>query len=1194
MCSRSRASAGRRLRVARTDFPRAALLAWVLLLTGGSSRAAPVEKDYRTVQTGKELKIEQLRTEEIRAVKTALGLRNPENRKVELYLRLAELYLEAYQADFLLEGRIHDKRLEKNPSARMERGRSRVDLRNGIGAAETILGFQKAPEKLDRILYFLGYNYAEYGDDGKSREYYRRLIREFPSSGYATDALRAMADSAFQSGDFKEAERIYEDALGKTGDPAQQARILHKLAWCYYREGKSEKAVATMKRAIGVARSGGRGEKLMSVREEGLRDLAIYYAETGKVEEALDYFKENAGEKDKLMKALEKLGKEYERTGQIEKAKLVYGVLLQTDPDDEAAFRVAAKMVDLDLLKENFEVAAERLGKLAIPKSKDPDTLLAIVNLRREVRSTAVGNHERYRRAGGKKEGLRHLEAADRFYSIYLAKFAPFDKAGRSELNEIRMYLAEVKTEKGEPGAAAELYKRVIQDRDEKFAKEAARQWVGSLAKELKRRAEAGGKPGSAPSDFERDFIEASDLLEKSIPSSVESREARLRSAQILAAYAGEKPEAAKRARSLAQAYPETPQGVLAARLWLQLEPVKSVLSEVSENRRLMAADRAATGELARDVEAAAKSLKVNEISGYEKDRQYGKAAKAYEQFARQAKTEKEAESAYIGALSSYAQNGNSDEVNRVMREWRARFPESRLLERSVKEEATRYFIRGNFNDSAELFFGLGKLIGDRSSFLTGAALFSGGLQHKKAETVYRHALSVSGTAADRAEIFKLLALNALEQRDDSGVILNWKECSVLESPLRAECLCQIGNYLASKQDWKAARERFEAVVAIRSGPSASSPYLAYAQFRIAQLLERGLESPPLEFPEEKLLKAFESRISGLKPVSEAYQKAIDFGGPWGIAATERLGDLSAEFSSEVTRAIRDPKATPSLKNALLPAADALGRQAVEHAKTAYDAALREGLLSPALPVIQDRLVDAGVPGSGRSQGSRNGVKLIGADPDGGKSGKEEAIRKVRDELLKSQDNALAWIDYGNLLWGLGKPGLSRIAYERSLALRTRAADAQNNIAVVLVSDLGYENWFAVNEAVALWKKSIGIEPKNSAALFNLGHFYNYYRLFSLALPPLLAVSKRVKIAEVYDALGVAYAGVGKRSLSELNFKKAEKLGMSPGRFTRRYREAALEKGEKCLASLEQLPGAGDLRGFERISYSRLKQRCQP
>jgi len=1179
--------------VGHTDSIRMALLAGVFAFASGMAWGAPAERDYRSIQTPKELKIEQLRNEEIHAVKMALGLRNPENRKVELYLRLAELYLEAYHADFLLEGRIQEKGLEKNPGVRLERGRSKEDLRYGIGAAETILKVQKDPAKLDQIYFFLGYNYSEYGDPKKSREYYQKIVREFPESNYVGDALRAVADSDFQEGRFGEAEKIYEQAIKRNMDPAQQARIYHKLAWCYYREKKSDQAVATMKRAISIAKSGGGGEKLLSVREEGLRDLAIYYAETGRVDEALDYFKENAGGQDKLVKALEKLGKEYERTGQIEKAKLVYEVLLQTDPRDEASFRVAAKMVDLDLLRENFDVAAERLRRLQVPKSKEPDTLLAIVNLRRQVRTTAVNNHERYRRKDGKKDGSRYLDAADWFYTIYLNKFVPFDKTAKTELNEIRMYLAEVKAEKGEPGVAADLYKKVIQDRDEKYAKEAAQHWVGSLANELKRRASVGEKPGKEPSELERDFVEASDLLERSIPNSVESREARLRSAQILAAYSVEKGNALKRAKGLALGFPETPQGVLAARLWLQLDPSRASLEGISGNSRLMAGDQTASSELSKDIEGIKKALEVKEISSFEKEKEFGKAAKAYEQFARGARTEKEAESAYIGALSSYAQNGNSDEVIRVMKEWRARFPKSKLLEKSVKEEATRYFIRGQFNDSAELFLGLGKMIGDRASLLTSAALFSGGLQYKKAATVYKQAVLFSRNMEERAEVFKMLALNSIDERDDAGVLLYWKECAAFESSYKAECLCQIGNFYASHQDWKPARERFESVIAIHSGPSSKSPYIAYAQFRIAQILEKEMKNPPLEFPEEKTLKAFEVRINELKPVSEAYQKAIQFGGPWGIAATERLGDLSADFSSEVTRALKDKKATPSLKSALLPAAEALSNQSVEHAKTAYRVSIQQQILSSALPVIQDRLVDAKIKGMGRSQGSRSGVKLIGIDPDGGSVGRDESLKGVRDLLLKSQDNALAWIDYGNLLWGLGKPGLSKVAYERSLSLRTRAADAENNIAVVLVSDLGFENWFAANEAVALWKKAISIEPKNSAALFNLGHFFNYYRLYPLALPPLLKVSKRVKIAEVYDALAVTYFGLGKITEAELNAKRAEDLGLSPNRFTRRYREASVEVGANCLLKLNEIPGANELKGFERISVNRLKQRCQ-
>ena len=1202
MYLRWKVNAGREVQVKGFDLRLMSFLLVSGLMTGAvtwpgvffpAAIAASLEQEYQGVQSTKELRIEKLRNEEIKAVKMALGLRNPENRKAELYLRLAELYLEAYRADFLLEGRINEKALKSNPSAPFVRGRSREDLRNGIGAAETILKLNVNSPKLDQIYFFLGYNYGEYGDKKKSSFYYKKLATEFPASSFSIEGVRALADEAFQTGDFPEAERQYEIAVKKTDDPAQQARIYHKLAWCYYRQRRSQDAVNTMKRAIEIARAPGGGDKLLSIREEGLRDLAVYYAELGRVDEAIDYFRDNAGGNEKLVKVLEKLGKEYERTGQIEKAKQVYEVLLKTDQRDESSFRVAVKMVDLDLLKENFEVAAARLEKIEVPKSTDPDTQIAVVNLKRQVRATAVGNHDRYNRKDDKKEGRKFLDAADLFYTIYLNKFIPSDKASKTELNEIRMYLADVKREKGEPGAAAELYKKVIQDKDEKYAKQAAQLWVGSLDSELKRRRKAGEKLGSEPSGLERDFVEASDLLERSIPDSFESREARYKAAYYLSEYPSEKATAIKRASSLTKDYPNQPQGVFAARLWLKLETTKATYNELARDPTLLDTDFRMKGELRKDLEIAAHNLRVSEISGFEKSKEFDKAGKAYEEFARNAKDEKEAENAYIGALGSYAQQGDSEQVIRVMKEWRARYPKSALIEKSVKTEATKLFIRGLYSDSAEMFLGIGKLFYDRASFYVSADLFNGAIQYKKAIQVLRQVLALAQSDEERAAIFKKIALISIDDRDDAGILQNWKECAEMNGSLKAECLCQLGNFYLSQQDLKPAREKFESVVAIRSGPSGKSLYKAYAQFRLAQLAEKEMKREPLEFPEERLKRAYESRISEIGPVLAEYQKASALEGPWGIAATERIGDMALELSTDVENVLSDSRANPELKKGMMELVAGFNKQAIDLAKGSYQKAQKEQVLSPALPILQDRLVDAGIGGMKHSQGARSGIKLIGMDPDGGKPGREESLKKVRDTLLKNRDDALAWIDYGNLLWGQGKPGLSLVAYDRSLALKTRYADAQNNRAVVLLSDLGIESWVAANEAVNLLRMALKVEPGNSAALFNLGHIFNYYRLYSLALPHLQNVSRKVRIAEVYDELAVSYWGLGKKTETSVNSKKADSLGLKAERFTRKFREASMAKGESCLSLLGEISGGADLKGFERVSVNRMKQRCQ-
>jgi tetratricopeptide (TPR) repeat protein len=1167
------------------------ILLCLISLSAGSPAGAAM--NYDSVQNSKEKQIQDIRNEEIKTVKRALSLRNQENRRAELYLRLAELYLEAYQADFLLEGRLQEQALQKNPNAKFIRERTVHDLKNGIGAAEEILSLNVDPKKLDQVYYFLGYNYSQYGDTKKSAKYYKKLATDYPNSQYAVEGYRAIGEEAFARGDYSEAQSSFEQALRKTKEPSQQARLYHKLAWCYYRQKRTNDAIESMKKGIALAQ--GDQEKFLNIREEGLRDLAIYYAESGRVDEAIDYFKRNAGggEKgeEKLIKVLEKLGKEYERTGQTDKAKQVYDVLLKFQKGDESSFRVAVKLVDLDLMKQDFERAYQRLQNLEVPKTQDVDTQLAISNLKRQIRSTAVNNHDRYRKMDDKKEVIRYLRVADQFYAIYLSRYVT-DKAER---NEIRMYLAEVKRELKNPGMAAQLYKAVIQDQDQKYAQEAAQLWVGSLAAELKQMSASGEKQGAELSPLERDFVDASDLLEKSIPNSTESREARLRSAQILAAYPNEKANAVSRASKLAKNHQNTQQGVLAARLWLQLSPDKNTLTQVSSDSVLLDTDRKGKGDLAKDISSLSRKLKVSDIASLEQGKNYTAAAQHYEEFAREAKTPKEAENSYIGAINAYAQAKSSDDVFRVMKDWKAKYPKSANIEKTVKNQGTLFFIRGFFNDAAELFLGIGRQFKDFSSYLTSAALFDGGLQSQKAIDVYKMSLGLAPNEEEKAKVYRLMAYVYADMRDELNSFNSWKTCYSFQSSLKAECGTQMGNHYLNLKDHRQAGGIFEQVVSIRKGPSAKSPYIAYAQFRLAQILEKGMKNVPLQFPEEQLLKAFNQRVEELKPVTGAYQKAIELGGPWGIAATERLGDLSLGLAAEVAKVLQSSQAKPALKQALEPVVGALQNKALENSKSAYAQATKQQILSPALPVIHDRLVDANVAGMSRAQGARSGVKLIGMSPDGGKVGANAAFEGVRAKLQQSQEDALSWIDYGNLLWGTGKPGLSKVAYQRSLDLKTRKSDALNNLAVVMVSDQGFENWFAANEAVALWKRALSTDSHHSAALFNLGHYFNYFRLFSLALPYFEKAVAKVSISEVHDGMAVASYALGKHGESELEFKKAEELGGKENRFVKKYVEAAKNEANRsvCQDAISDISGLKELKGFEKISVDRMRARCQ-
>ena len=121
-----------------------------------------------------------------------------------------------------------------------------------------------------------------------------------------------------------------------------------------------------MKKAID-AQPRSSGEKFVSLREEALRDMAIFMTETGRVDEAIQYFQATVGDKEFYPKVIERLAKQYERNVEPAKAALVYESLMkarsgQPGPSgDEETFRVLVKLVDLDLRRERFRGALVRI-----------------------------------------------------------------------------------------------------------------------------------------------------------------------------------------------------------------------------------------------------------------------------------------------------------------------------------------------------------------------------------------------------------------------------------------------------------------------------------------------------------------------------------------------------------------------------------------------------------------------------------------------------------------------------------------------------------------------------------------------------------------------------------------------------------------------------------------------------------------
>lgn len=1146
--------------------------------------------EMRSVEEPKEAQIRELRDQEINQLRIALGRRLPQNRKADLYFRLAELYLEAYRQTFLMEGRVHHKRLERNPKAKLERNLSLPYLKLGIKACEDLIRLGAPSDRMDAIYYFLGFNHNELGNTKKSDEYFKALTSRYPGSVYAFDAFREIGESAFGKRDYRKAQAYLEQALkARRQDIGPQPRLLYYLAWSYYRLKQHDRAIQTMKRAIQEATA--EDERFLSIREEALRDMAIFLTERGDVGEALSYFAQVQSDDTYYPKLLERLGREYERNVQLPKAIQVYDTLLRTKPNSESAYRVAMKLIALEIRKGNVSAAVSRIQKLPKEASRSAETEVEYQNLKALVRKTATENHDLVRKGKGSKSAL---QAAESLYAVYLDHFlAQEDK--RKEMNEIRMYLADVKREQGKSAEASALYKKIIESKDEKYAKEAVSLWVGALADALKSQKPSQKTASAAePSALEREFVEAAKYLEDKQGVSHQTTELMLRSAQLLAAYAKTQEDAVDLADKVIQREPGSKAALTAAKLKIQLasdraaakkdgDDLRSALKDLRSNEALLEADRKSGGELGKIIATQDEKFKLEDIQSLEKSSDHAKAAEAYEKFALETQDKEKSDKAFNNAIVYYGKAGDSESVSRVASVWMKRDPKDPRPVNVLKESASRLFIDGKFTESAKAFEGLGILIKDPVSIETAAEIFLAEKKASDAIRAFESLLKMQKSRSDAGEIQLKLAKLYLSQGGERSAASYFSQCAS-DKTLEAECQARLGDMHEQLKDRESASRAYQK--AVRS--KAPSPYRAYAAYRMAQVTTGGRPaSEPFSNEPAQAKKQLDGRIAFVEKLSRAYAPAIEAGGPWGIAALEELAQTVRTIADDLAKIVPQTDQTKKLS-------DSLRQQSLQSLKTAFERCEREEILSPAIPRVQTPLARRGWVKGAPAQGSFGGFRISGMPANGGDSSALKSLEQVRKKLHQNGADAVAWTDYGNLLWGQGFDGVAKVAYERALASQPSNVYALNNRAVVVMSSADTAEWTRPLEAQSLLRKALEKDSFYTVAKMNLAQLYNYYRLFRKAHAYWEQVSVKHKDGQVYAGLAISTQGLGDFAQAAAQFEKAFDHGISSSGFVGRFHEAARQKErEACLKGLDRV-SIGDLQGLERDAVEALKEECKP
>jgi TolA-binding protein len=315
----------------------------------------PKTSSFYSQGTDDRAKLEKITDQQIRELfKLTQKFKNSPQRG-ELWLRLAELYVEKAG---VIEYRKQTEYDEKLKAFQTGQTKVRPQLNNAdysefnkraIQLYEWFVrDFPKDP-KMDQALFFLGYNHYELGDQKKGTAYYDRLTKEYPKSSFVVEANFALGEFYFDTEKWSIAKTYYGRVLSY---PRHRLYgfSLYKTAWCFFRTGHSADALKYMENLIRIGKqavvdssAGGRSISKNRLESEGLRDIVLFYADVGLPEKAPMYFRELAG--DQASSYLEKLAYFYADRGSIEGARVIFEYLISQNPTSPKAFEYKYQIV---------------------------------------------------------------------------------------------------------------------------------------------------------------------------------------------------------------------------------------------------------------------------------------------------------------------------------------------------------------------------------------------------------------------------------------------------------------------------------------------------------------------------------------------------------------------------------------------------------------------------------------------------------------------------------------------------------------------------------------------------------------------------------------------------------------------------------------------------------------------------------
>jgi tetratricopeptide (TPR) repeat protein len=898
----------------------------------------------------------------------------PPDTKAEMLMRLAELYFEQSKYEYDQEMQRYEKEYQtwfdlpeaqqkSQTEPKVDDTKSKAYTKKAIENYRVILQNYPNFGRVDESLFFLAYMLNDIGEEKDALEMYNQLVKSYPKSAFIPDAYNAIGEYYFNNNNAYKALQAYKRAAAYK-DSKIYTFALYKMAWCYYNVGEFSTAIETMQELVAetdrrIAEAGG-AEAGISLKDEALRDLVLFFSEEGNLEAAKEYFT-RYGEKKYYRQMLARLGKIYMEQGKNPLAIQTYRELIADNPlasdnpeHQNEIIQGYWKLDQFDEANEEINKLVEVYGKGSRWSGENVENKEAVREaeklIEKNLRNVAIDSHQQ----ALKRKSAKLLLLAEENYKRYLDYFGSAEKG-----YEMRYWYAEVLYKLKKYDLATDAYEQVVgADPKGKFLKDAAANTIFSIDEYIKpmkskldkdaadaiKKLKATGS-GTAKyaevelHEWEKRLVKACDTYAKVLPNESNTQNF-LYKAALLLHDRNHFNESNDRFLQIVRANPSSDMAehgvheILESYHLIENWTDLNAVAREFYNNPTIGKDPKFKTELKGIYQRA--TFKIAE--GHAAAEKWPDAAGAFDAFFREFGDSDVRDIALYNAAFYWGKAGDKRKMVTLRHEFVDSFPKpvgkdsakAQLYEKSVALLAQHYAAIADYGKAAE--FSRRLYDADKSFQLEGFgsardALYNAAL-FKEAQGDWQGAVKdfgdyaaawpdASDILATRMKIAKLLANSGQTEAAMNAykIIGTDKKIQTSAFDTAMEAWVEYGRLLGKKGDrkgqlaWYAEGMKLFATAKTLADTAPARLYAAEMRFELLEPRFAEYAALKMSADMKKGLESLKKKETGLADLQKEYVAVLDLKqGEWGIAALYRIGTLYGEYADALTQAPCPPK----------------------------------------------------------------------------------------------------------------------------------------------------------------------------------------------------------------------------------------------------------------------------------------------